>query len=1546
MVLAPLGRADIERLVAETLHLPLLRAVELAGLVHLKTQGNPFFAIQFLTTLEQEDLLKWRGAGEGWCWDLTRIRAKGFTDNVAHLLVAKLGRLSQETLAALQCLACMGSGVDVEMLMRALEASEQAVHHALGEAVLAGLVIRVDESYRLLHDRVQEAAYALIPERDRPALHLRIGRALWSRMNREEIEEHVFEIVNQLNRGRELILETREKRALAELNLLAGKQALQSSAYSAALSYALAGNELLPEDRWTQCRELAFALEFHWGECELLTGAQEAAEARLAALAARACSAADGAAVACLREKIYETLGHNERSVEVCLEYLGRHGIVLCPAPTEDDVEQEYGRLWGQLGTRTVEELLELPTMADPHQRALLDVLASVLAPAFLTDKANLFRLVIGRMANLSLQYGNSDASSLAYSYLNFIVGAGLGDYSMGFRFGKLAVDLLERGMHRFKARVELMFGATVIPWTQPMRSGLTWVQRSVQSAQEAGDLTLACYSWFMLIPYRFCVGEPLEEVQREAERAVEFARKRYSYMADLITPQVAFLRALRGNTPELSCFTAEDFDETAYERRLAEDPGLDDRVSWYWLRKLQAYFHAEDYASAIGAASRIRAHLWRTLTLFEMSSDYHFYAALARAAHCERLSASEQREHRDAVAAHARSLSALAGNSAENFGSRASLVAAELARLEERDAEAHRLYEQAFCAARENGHVHDEAVALELAGRFYASRGLDTVAYALLRSARSCYERWGAIAKVRLLERRYPKLRQHSSLARASATVGASAGELDASSVIEAAQALSSEIVLENLIQTLLTLAIKQAGAERGLLILVRDGIPRLEAEAQTDQSNTDQNAVAVSVKQVEVTAEQLPQTILHYVMRTQESVILDDATRSRSFPTDDYLRQQRPRAVLCEPLTRQGRLIGVLYLENKMVAGAFTPARTAVLDVLATQAAISLENAYLYSDLRERESRIRRLIDSNVVGIVFWRMNGQITDANEGFLRLLGYSREELRHGELTWQKMTPPEYHELDRRTTEQIFSDGVVSPHEREFFRRDGTRVPVVIGSTFLEGSQERGVSFVLDLTERREAELERGARRVAEAANRAKTEFLATMSHELRTPLNAILGYAQILGRDPVLTARHREQLTVIRHSGEHLLTLINEVLDLAKIEAGKLGLDLSEVPLVNFLARIHEIILIKAQEKGLDLVWNIAADLPQAVRADQRRLRQVLLNLLANAVKFTDRGRVSLSVTICGPGRLRFEVRDTGIGIGADQLESLFEPFEQVGEARRRSGGTGLGLAISRKLLRLMGGEIQVESQLGEGSLFSFELDLPVTTFEPLAISPEGVIIGYRGPRNTVLVVDDVAENRAVLVDLLRPLGFTVIEAGNGREALEKARQVRPDLVVTDIVMPEMDGREASRRMRELPGLSGVPVIIISASASAMADEEPAVSDADAFLSKPIDTEELLRNIASLLRLDWIRAALEDEREPSIDGHGLEQNVTPPVQELQLLHALACEGDMRQIIRWAERVSDLDERYALFTDQVSKLAKHYQSRAVLRLVEQHLDSGG
>src|SRR3981189_1061872 len=365
-------------------------------------------------------------------------------------------------------------------------------------------------------------------------------------------------------------------------------------------------------------------------------------------------------------------------------------------------------------------------------------------------------------------------------------------------------------------------------------------------------------------------------------------------------------------------------------------------------------------------------------------------------------------------------------------------------------------------------------------------------------------------------------------------------------------------------------------------------------------------------------------------------------------------------------------------------------------------------------------------------------------------------------------------------------------GSCQSYEKEFIRGDGRRVAILVGGAMFEGSGGQGVSFVLDLTERKQAEAERGARHAAETANQAKSEFLARMSHELRTPLTGILGYAEILRGDRTLTERQLHGVGVIRQSGEHLLTLINDILDFARIEAGKLELSVTEIPMARFLRVIADIIGVRAEEKQLAFRCDIAADLPLGVLADERRLRQVLLNLLANAVKFTDRGEVSLRVTFAPPSRLRFEVRDTGIGVGEDRREAIFQPFEQAGDTHHRVGGTGLGLASSRQLGRLMGSDIEMESRLGEGSAFWFEVDVPVVQAHKAAAIHESVVTGYEGPRRKILVVDDVAGNRMVLGDLLAPLGFEVAEAASGREGLDIAESLRPDLILMDSVMPGM----------------------------------------------------------------------------------------------------------------------------------------------------------
>jgi signal transduction histidine kinase len=388
---------------------------------------------------------------------------------------------------------------------------------------------------------------------------------------------------------------------------------------------------------------------------------------------------------------------------------------------------------------------------------------------------------------------------------------------------------------------------------------------------------------------------------------------------------------------------------------------------------------------------------------------------------------------------------------------------------------------------------------------------------------------------------------------------------------------------------------------------------------------------------------------------------------------------------------------------------------------------------------------------------------------------------------------------------------------------------------------------------------------RAAMERAEVANRAKSAFLASMSHELRTPLNAILGYTQILKRDKSLSAPQQTGISTIQQGGHHLLALINDVLDLSRVEAGKMEFHPKPVRLGELLTVVADIMRVRAEQKHLHFELELVAGLPLAISVDETRLRQVLLNLLGNALKFTDRGSVRLRVTPLPKAdgdapdlaRLRFEVLDTGIGIAADQAEIIFRPFEQAGEAARRAGGTGLGLAISRQLVQLMGGELSVDSAPGKGSRFWF--DVPMTVVDEPGATAAGAQIasGYLGPRKTILVVDDVAANRALLRDLLGALGFSMREADNGQSALRQIQVAVPDLVLLDMVMPDMDGIETTRRLRADARTANTPVLMISASSTPEEEERSLAIGANAFLAKPVNEHDLLREIGVHLRLEW-----------------------------------------------------------------------------------------
>jgi PAS domain S-box-containing protein len=1315
ITLAPLAREHLGQLIADALRCETARVAPLAQLVHEKTGGNPFFAIQFISSLVEQGMLTFDHDAARWSWDLDRIHAKGYAENVVDLMVGKLTRLPADTQNALQLLACLGSNAEVTTLSTVLERPEEQAHAALWPAVHQELVERLAGAYRFVHDRIQEAAYSLIPEASRAEVHLRIGRLLAARTPAGKLEEAIFEIVNQLNRGAALITAPDEREQLAEFNLIAGERAKASTAYASALKYLIAGAALLAEDPREHRHELIFQLELHRAECEYLTGALTHAEQRLEALSARATDAVEQATVACLRMDLYVTLDQSGRAVAVGLDYLRHLGIEWSPHPTAEEACREYQRIWSTLGDRPIEALIELPLMSDPASLATLDVLTKLALPALYTD-ANLACLVVCRVVNLSIESGNCGGSCFVYEWFGgMIAGPRFGDYQAGFRFGRLGYDLVEqRGLKRFQARTYMNFGNVVLPWTAHVRAGRELVRRAFEAANQSGDLNFAGHCCSHLNTNLLAAGDPLDKVQGEAERGLAFAQKmRFGLAIDRISTQLGLIRTLRGLTPTFGCFDGEHFDERRIERRFSENPDLAFAECWYWVRKLQARYFAGHYVAALDASLKAERLLWISASHFE-TAEYHFYGALSRAASCASAAADQHQQHLQALVTHHRQLEIWAANCPENFENRAALVGAEIARIEGRALDAEHLYERAIHSARANGFIHNEALAYELAARFYAARGFDEFAEVYLRNARYGYLRWGADGKVRQLDDTYPRLGEEQPGPGPTSTIGTPVERLELATVIKVSQAVSGEIVVDKLIDILMRTAIEQAGAERGLLILPRGAKPRIEAEAIAGA-----DTVTVQPRDQLVSGALIPESVLHYVLRTQDTVVLDNAATHPPFATDPYIRERQAKSILCLPLISQAKLIAALYLENNLASHVFAPARIAVLKVLASQAAIALENAGLYRDLAEREAKIRRLVDASIIGIFIWDLDGSIVEANDTFLRIVGLDREDLASGRVRWTDLTPPEWRDRTARAVEEMKMTGTTQPWEKEYVRKDGSRVPVLIVSAAFDERRNQGAGFVLDLTERKRAEAEarESERRYRETqmalahANRVATmgQLTASIAHEVNQPIaaahiNASAGL-RLLDRKPPGLEEVREALHCVLDDTARAGDIIRRIRDhIQKAPPRKDSFDINEA--------ISEVIALARSEVIKNGAW-VEVDLAERlfpVLGDRVQLQQVVLNLILNALEAMravgDGSRRLLISTQQGQeNEVVVAVRDSGPGIAPENLDRVFEPFYSS-----KSSGMGMGLAICRSIIDAHGGRLWADANESAGAVFRFTL--------------------------------------------------------------------------------------------------------------------------------------------------------------------------------------------------------------------------------------------
>ncbi|MEA3122826.1 MAG: hypothetical protein QOH33_2416, partial [Paraburkholderia sp.] len=655
-------------------------------------------------------------------------------------------------------------------------------------------------------------------------------------------------------------------------------------------------------------------------------------------------------------------------------------------------------------------------------------------------------------------------------------------------------------------------------------------------------------------------------------------------------------------------------------------------------------------------------------------------------------------------------------------------LVSAEIARIEGRDADAMRLYDEAIRAARENGFVQNEGVAHELVAGFYAARGATTSARAHLDEARSCFTRWGAHGKVRQLDSRMPPSREASPSSRTSraATSPGAGAQLDLLSVAKASQAISGQIVLEDLIDTLMHILLENAGAQAGQLLLARNGRLVLAAEASVEQQTIQvlqhlNEAPPASVPPGSAMPQPaLPSSIVNYVQRCQERVLLDDATRPNPFSADRYVARRQPKSVLCLPLVRRSDLIGVLYLENNLATHVFTPERVTFLELLASQAAITLENALLYRDLAEREARIRRLVDANIVGIFIWDLAGEILEANDAFLSIVGYDRADLASRRVRWTDLTPHEWLDLDiQQRIPELKMTGTLHPVEKEFSRKDGSRAPVLIGAATFEAGGSQGVAFVLDLTERKRAEAEahESERRYREVqmelahSNRAATmgQLTASIAHEVQQPIGAAAADASAalrwLGAQPPNLEEVRRSLDRIVNYAMRAGGIISGIRDLIKkAPPRKDKVDINEA-----VRELVELTRGEAAKNGVSVLTAFGESLP-LVSGDRVQLQQVMLNLIVNALEAmsttsTGPRELLISTTADSSNSVAIAMQDSGPGLCPAEVNRVFDPFYTTKE-----NGLGMGLAICRSIVEAHGGRLWTSASAPRGAVFQLVL--------------------------------------------------------------------------------------------------------------------------------------------------------------------------------------------------------------------------------------------
>ncbi len=1471
IVLGPLARPHLLQMLADSLGREDCGA--LVDAVQKKTAGNPFFVKEFVRSLHHDGALTF-AAGAGWRWDLARIEALAYTDNVVDLMVRTIARLPPEAVEVLKLGAAIGSRFELDVLATVGECSVEEAYDRLDPAVADGLVIAGRGGYRFAHDKVQEGAYAMIAAADRPAFHLRIGRLLAGKLDLSE-SQNLFEVVGHLESAGDLVADPAERLRLAQMSLEAARRAEDSSAFSGALRYLKLGLLCLPPDAWTSQYPLRLQYAMKTSLMLSLSGQHDEALAILSESLEHTASRLDRTEVLRLKMNVQVLKNDQGAALAEGLAALRPFGIDLPLVPDQAMVDAQIRTTLDLFRERTLEALPDLPPLVDPEVRAMQDVLEELFSPCWFLSPNNI-TITVAKLLENTLHHGLSPHA--IYGCIN--LGAflcGRGDIELGYRFGRAAVELSQRYPDKkSEAMLRNLWGANVQPWKEGYLSCRPSLLAGMDVGIETGQYVWAFYNTVDLITNSLVRGLPLSELVGEAASYQRICKLDASNVISWVVGTVAQL------AHQLSVETAEpaklkgawaDIDAV-----IDEGHRTGNQMSVYY-----AHFYVVTLCVFQGEFEEpARIALSQDLEIPNIAAwfvgpVFHFYAGIA-------LTQAVLPEQRARCLARAQTfaekLSRWAELCPENLAHRSALLDAELARIRGDAHAAWERYEEAISLAQRGGYLQDEALANELAGLFFHARGKATIARAYLTEAHRAYGRWGATQAMRRLERAHPDLFAGEPLPPAK---GSGETALDLGSVLKAYQAMSGEIVLGRLLDALMRILVENAGARRGVLLLLREGRLVVEAEHRVGDAAVHMLGAAPLESRPD-----LPGNVIRYVARTRETVLLDDRTSDSHLRGDSHAEGRvpfsgdpgfagtAPFSSLAAPIGYKGRLTGVVYLDNDLTRFAFSADRMELIGLLSTQAAISIENARLYDDLtrenaerqraetslRDSQAFLQAIVDNSNALIYAKDPEGRFMLVNRRFEELTRMSRQEL-IGK-TDHDVFPREQADAYRAVDLRMLNEG--SPVEAEEYAalEDGMHTYVSLKAPLRDPSGKPyalcGIST--DITARKRAE--EALRKIEEQLRQAqKMEAIGNLAggvaHDFNNLLTVIVGYSTMLAEETDASDPRRARLDAIEDAGQRAAVLTRQLLAFGRkqiLEPKMVDLHESVTKAERLLRRlIGEDIELTVQATGpLDpvfvdpgqvdqIVMNLAVNSRDAMPGGGR-LRIVTANVML------DESEAAEHVGVVPGPHVMLAVSDDGQGMDAATRARMFEPFFTTKEPGK---GTGLGLATVFGIVQQSGGAISVASEPGKGTTFKIYFprarQLATSAAEPARSDDAHHLAG----NETILLVEDDARVRFVARAILDRAGYLVLEAETGSEALTVAERhpAAIHLLLTDVVMPSMNGRELADRLRvKRPSTK---VLFMSGYADPSILHRGVLDAGVAFLQKPLSPDHLLRRVRAVL---------------------------------------------------------------------------------------------